>query len=100
MQWWTPPSKPTKGRHSTALSISLGQTFAEIVPSLLNMVTKAFSLLLCCAVLYCYEAVSEAVPHRCCVVTQLEGEVYKLVTLVSLPVIDRDGINGKQCGLA
>ena len=75
MQWWTPPSKPTKGRHSTALSISLGQTFADIGPSLPNMVTKAFSLLLCC-----YEAVSEAVPRRCCFVTELEGGVYQLVT--------------------
>ena len=45
-------------------------------------------------------AVSEAVPRRCCVVTQLEGEVYQLVNLVSLLVIDRDGIIGKQCGLA
>ena len=95
MQWWTPPSKPTKGRHSTALSISLGQTFAYIGPSLPNMVTKAFSLLLCC-----YEAVSEAILRRSSIVTQLEGEVYQLVTLVSLLVIDRDGIIGKQCGLA
>ena len=40
------------------------------------------------------DTVSETVPDRCCVVPQLECEVYQLVTLVSLLVIDRDGFIG------
>ena len=52
------------------------------------MVTKALSMLLCCD-----QAISDAVSRRCCFVTQLEGKV----TLVSLLVIDRDGIISKQC---
>ena len=67
---WTPPSKPTKGCYSTALSKSLGHTFADIGQSLLNMRTDAFYLLL-----RCYEAVFEAGLGRCWVVPQLEGEV-------------------------
>ena len=56
------------------------------------MVTKAFSLLLCC-----YEAVSEAVPRGCCVATK--GEVNQLVTLVSLLVIDRAGLLANNADL-
>ena len=36
MQWWTQPSKPTKGRHSNVLSKSLGHTLADIGPILMN----------------------------------------------------------------
>ena len=46
MQWWTLHASPAKGHHSIAPSISLGQTYAEVGPSLPNLVTEAFSLLL------------------------------------------------------
>ena len=49
MQWWTPPTSFAKGCHSTALSRSLDETYAELKPNLVNLFSEAFPLLLCCS---------------------------------------------------
>ena len=64
MQWWTPPASPAKGRQSTALSRSLGQTYAEVGPSLPNLFSEVFSLLLCCYGGCCLELVCDTYRGR------------------------------------
>ena len=61
MQWWTPPASPAKGRQSTALSRSLGQTYAEVEP---NLFSEDFSLLLCCYGGCCLELVCDTYRGR------------------------------------
>ena len=92
MQWWTPPASPAKGLHSTALSRSLGQTYAEVGRA--QPAKPGYR-----GFFPCYCALMEAVAWSWSVVIQLDGDLCQSVTLVSLLVIDRDGITGKQCRL-